>query len=411
MEGDFYVSYGRLDDYQRTIIENLFYSNEVVAGKAGTGKSLIALHKLARVPQGKRASLVVFTKSLKRYFEDGMRELGIEDHVVQYEQEWDKQPVDYLFVDECQDFSPERIDEFIGKGGKCFFFGDSEQTIMNFADRVTQSVETTAHKLGVSIHYLFTNYRLTKENAALAERVGNVRDLVRHCVRQGVKPQLILGATPQAQLDAIMDIIKTNNLTRVGILLPYNSLRGPVDEVVGLHEHEAAVGVPAVRGDHVRGDHVEPAVLGTEDVRIADAAGARERLRVQHGPVVVEREEMASVLADGEPDLLLLRIVAVEVGEEIAGAVLRGGYGVGLLRGGREGDADGAERGEGEFAEEGGSSGEGGTDRHGRSPDGKMACLRRILLVAWFDRAFCIIYISFKRKSRRRNGFCRKKPK
>ncbi len=223
MEGDFYVSYGRLDDYQRTIIENLFYSNEVVAGKAGTGKSLIALHKLARVPQGKRASLVVFTKSLKRYFEDGMRELGIEDHVVQYEQEWDKQPVDYLFVDECQDFSPERIDEFIGKGGKCFFFGDSEQTIMNFADRVTQSVEETAHKLGVSIHYLFTNYRLTKENAALAERVGNVRDLVRHCVRQGVKPQLILGATPQAQLDAIMDIIKTNNLTRVGILLPYNT--------------------------------------------------------------------------------------------------------------------------------------------------------------------------------------------
>ena len=96
MEGDFYVEYGRLDDYQREIIKTMFYNNEVVAGKAGTGKSLIALHKLARVPQDKSACLVVFTKSLKRYFEDGIKALGIEDYKVQYSEEWDHRHVDYL---------------------------------------------------------------------------------------------------------------------------------------------------------------------------------------------------------------------------------------------------------------------------------------------------------------------------
>ena len=90
----------------------------------------------------------------------------------------------------------------------------------------------------------------------------------------------------------------------------------------------------------------------------------RVALCCQHGLVAVQREEMASVLADGKPYLLLIRVVPREVGEEIAGAVLRGGHGVGHLGGGRERDADGAERGESEFAEGGGTSSEG----HGRSP-------------------------------------------
>ena len=223
MDGDFYVEYGRLDDYQRNIIKTLFYNNEVVAGKAGTGKSLIALHKLAKVPQGKTACLVVFTKSLKRYFEDGIKALKIENYKVQYRDEWDGQHVDYLFVDECQDFEPGDIAKFIESCDKCFFFGDSEQTIMNFAGRMTQSVEETARQLGVKPHILYINYRLTRENAALAERVGNTDNLVNHCKRNGVKPRLIAGATFDQQLDEIIRIVKEQNLTRVGILVPYNT--------------------------------------------------------------------------------------------------------------------------------------------------------------------------------------------
>lgn len=224
MEGDFYVEYGKLDDYQRHIIETLFHRNEVVGGSAGTGKSLIALHKLARVPFGKSAALVVFTRSLKKYFEDGMNVLQIADTKVQFKNEWDRQQVDYLFVDECQDFTSNDIQAFIGSCEKVFFFGDTSQTIMEFSENKNQSVEDTAAMLNVPVDYLYVNYRLTKENALLAEAVGKRNDLVKHCKRDGVKPQLIVGATFNEQLDAIIETITINNLTRACVLVPYNTL-------------------------------------------------------------------------------------------------------------------------------------------------------------------------------------------
>lgn len=224
MDGDFYVEYGRLDDRQREIIENLFHRSEVVGGSAGTGKSLIALHKLARVPQDKTAALVVFTKSLKKYFEDGMSFLQIPETTICYKQEWDwSRSVDYLFVDECQDFTANEINGFIQCCNKVFFFGDSGQTIMDFDGSVKQSVEDTAKMTGVPVDYLYFNYRLTKENATLAELVGKRHDLVRYCIRNGVKPQLIKGNTFDEQLDTIIDTIRANNLTRACVLVPYNT--------------------------------------------------------------------------------------------------------------------------------------------------------------------------------------------
>ena len=224
MEGDFYVEYGKLDDIQRNIIQTLFHRSEVVGGSAGTGKSLIALHKLARIPQGKSAALVVFSKSLKKYFEDGMKVLQIPDTTVLYKQEWGTgRYVDYLFVDECQDFTAEEIQQYIGNCEKVFFFGDTNQTIMDFDGSTKQTVEDTAKMVGVPVEYLRVNYRLTKENALLAEVVGKRNDLVRYCKRNGVKPQLIGGATFDEQLGTIMDTIRSNNLTRACILVPYNT--------------------------------------------------------------------------------------------------------------------------------------------------------------------------------------------
>lgn len=223
MEGDFYVEYGKLDDIQRTIIENLFHRSEVVCGNAGTGKSLIALHKLAQVPQGKRAALVVFNKALKKYFVDGLQVLQIPETKICYKEEWGMGwKVDYLFVDECQDFTSEEIKRFINSCDKVYFFGDTGQTIMDFREK-TQSVEDTAKMLGVPLDKLHVNYRLTKENAALAEVVGKRNDLVRHCKRNGTKPQLIAGSTFDEQLGTIIETIRRNNLTRACVLVPYNT--------------------------------------------------------------------------------------------------------------------------------------------------------------------------------------------
>lgn len=224
MDGDFYVDYAHLDSLQIDIIREKFHNHMVVKGKAGTGKSLIALHKLGRVGEDKKAILVVFTKSLERYFKDGFKALDISQQTVFHYDDWIPQDADYIFVDECQDFSHAQIQSFIDHAQYCYFFGDDEQSIYEWRSEGVQSVDETAKMVNVDAIELFKNYRLTKENARLAEYVGKDHYLVSRCEKTGAKPRLFTGATIEQQLDDMIRIIQNGNLTKVGILLPINDM-------------------------------------------------------------------------------------------------------------------------------------------------------------------------------------------
>ncbi len=109
---DFFIDYSRLDDFQRQLIERKNNKSMVVMGTAGSGKSLIALHKAKQVASlGESYAIVVYTKTLRKYFFDGLKELGLEN--VYHWHKWRKQRyhVKYLIVDECQDFGSQEIDE------------------------------------------------------------------------------------------------------------------------------------------------------------------------------------------------------------------------------------------------------------------------------------------------------------
>ena len=222
-ESDFYIDYASLDDFQRQLIDKKNNRSMVVTGSAGSGKSLIALHKAKQLAaSGDSYAIIVYTKTLRKYFEDGMRSLGLRN--VSHYHLWrhNNRKVKYMIVDECQDFTREQIDEIREYGEYCFFFGDSAQSIMGFSTP-TQSVEDTAHLLGVSADPLYFNYRLTKAIARLGEPVGQVEDLELKCKRDGEKPNLILARNFDEQLDKIAEIIKNRSLTNVGILLPLNN--------------------------------------------------------------------------------------------------------------------------------------------------------------------------------------------
>ena len=88
MEDEFYIDYARLDEIQRSFVDRRVNRSMVVTGKAGSGKSVIALHKAKQVSQLGSYAVIVFTKSLKKYFRDGMRALGLSN--VYYYQEWKK---------------------------------------------------------------------------------------------------------------------------------------------------------------------------------------------------------------------------------------------------------------------------------------------------------------------------------
>lgn len=222
-ESDFYIDYASLDDFQRQLIDKKNNRSMVVTGSAGSGKSLIALHKAKQLAaSGDSYAIIVYTKTLRKYFEDGMKSLGLRNVFHYHHWRYNKRKVKYMIVDECQDFTHEQIEEIREYGEYCFFFGDSAQSIMGFS-APTQSVEDTAHLLGVSADPLYFNYRLTKAIARLGEPVGQVEDLELKCKRDGEKPNLILARNFDEQLDRIAEIIKNRSLTNVGILLPYNT--------------------------------------------------------------------------------------------------------------------------------------------------------------------------------------------
>lgn len=223
-ESEFYIDYSSLDDFQRQLIDRRNNRSMVVTGSAGSGKSLIALHKAKQLAStGESYSIIVYTKTLRKYFEDGIRDLGLCNVYHYYQWKNNKHKVKYMIVDECQDFTKEEIDELRSCGDICFFFGDTAQSIMSFRDRATLPVEETARLLGVNANELYFNYRLTKEIAALGEPVGNVDDLELKCKRNGEKPNLIIASTFDEQLDKIAEIIRNRSLTNVGILLPFNT--------------------------------------------------------------------------------------------------------------------------------------------------------------------------------------------
>lgn len=222
-DSEFYIDYSSLDDIQRQLIDRKNNKSMVVTGSAGSGKSLIALHKAKQLAAtGESYSIIVYTKTLRKYFEDGMKALGLRN--VSHYHQWrhNKRKVKFMIVDECQDFTPAQINEIREYGEYCFFFGDTAQSIMGFTES-TMPVEETARFLRVTPNELYFNYRLTKDIAKLGEQVGNVEDLEFKCKRSGEKPNLIVASSFDAQLDRIAEIIKNRSLTNVGVLLPFNT--------------------------------------------------------------------------------------------------------------------------------------------------------------------------------------------
>lgn len=229
LESEFFIDYSSLDDFQRQLIDRKNNKSMVVTGSAGSGKSLIALHKAKQLAStGDSYVIVVYTKTLRKYFSDGLKALGLANVYHYHQWKFNKRHVKYMIVDECQDFSHDEIEEMKDYGDFCFFFGDSAQSIMGF-NKAVQNVERTAFDMGITSEPLYFNYRLTKSIAALAEKVGKVDDLIIKCKRDGEKPNLIEADNYNAQLDKIAETIKNRSLTSVGILMPLNiKAKGPL---------------------------------------------------------------------------------------------------------------------------------------------------------------------------------------
>lgn len=217
-----------LDEFQVGIRELSIDASYVIKGCAGSGKTILALYRANDIridaeASGKKANftVLVYTKTLRSFIRSGIRELKIGLNQVIHYKNWDGNPVDYIVIDEAQDFTEAELDEII-KGAKksLMFYGDSHQRLYLGG----MMLEDIAKKQGIPEKELLKNYRLPKLIAEFASYLGDDRHLASKCIKTGTtKPIVHQFGSWQQELDFIINEIQLRNYTDVGILLPFNT--------------------------------------------------------------------------------------------------------------------------------------------------------------------------------------------
>lgn len=226
----FYINETELDEFQHNLVLRNLDSSMVVSGCAGSGKSVIALHKAKAIQQSGRGTFrfIVFTVVLDKYMSDGIRTLGLNAENFTYYDDWRRHGcplADFMIVDEAQDFTRDEILALVRGQKTCFLFGDSAQSMYRTL-KPTLSIPDIVGVTGFEPKTLEFNYRLPKKIARLAALIGQgdgMADLELRCKGEGTElPHIDAYPDLTAELDAICKTIDNRHFEDVGILLPTN---------------------------------------------------------------------------------------------------------------------------------------------------------------------------------------------
>jgi len=236
VDSDWDVDEESMDDDQLDLIERTLDKSMLVAGCAGSGKSVIAMHKAEQIAQqGEDVILIAYTKSLTGFMNVGK---PIGPYRFYYHYQWVRQGMpnaDYIIVDEIQDFTQEEIQDFMHAAKKYYmFFGDTAQSIYRQYGKQTLTIEDIARLTGLNVLKLYNNYRLPRSVAKITQDyVGVNVDPYKEKVYQNKEkslPYIIYKSSIVEQIDAISTLVSNNTGKSIGILLPSNELALNVSE-------------------------------------------------------------------------------------------------------------------------------------------------------------------------------------
>ena len=232
----FDVEQKSMDDDQLELIGDTFDKSMLIAGCAGSGKSVIAMHKAQQImDEGGDVILIAYTKSLNRYMSQS-KENALMNRFY-YHWQWQNcgmPSADYVIVDEIQDFDEKEIKQFIAAAKKCFFFfGDTAQSIYNGFGKKTMSIDEISKLTGVSVSYLYNNYRLPKPVARITQdylgldeekdKVIKFSDAI-YQSKENALPVFVKCYSKAEQIEKMKEIIGKHGYRNVGILVPENEM-------------------------------------------------------------------------------------------------------------------------------------------------------------------------------------------
>lgn len=232
----FNVEKESMDDEQLELIGDTIDKSMIVAGCAGSGKSVIAMYKAQQILDSKGdVILIAYTKSLNRYMRQG-KDNNLEGRFY-YHWQWVDQGMpkaDYIIVDEIQDFDKVEIMQFINAAKKFFFFfGDTAQSIYRAFRKQTMTIDQISSLTGITVSRLYNNYRLPKPIAkitqgylGLTEDKDKVREYSEslYLSKESALPIFVECDSKSTQIERIISLINENKYRNVGILVPENDM-------------------------------------------------------------------------------------------------------------------------------------------------------------------------------------------
>lgn len=266
---DWMLKETELDDDQQLFMQMALDKSFIVSGCAGSGKSVLALHKALQIQakNGPRFKVIVYTKSLYRYMNAGRKQLNLPEGTFFYRLEWrwrrepkryangreylvyskdqngDKIPympsADYIIVDEIQDFTKDEILEFVKAARKnFFFFGDTAQSVYRGKCPVAEIARILPPNIQVVSFNLYRNHRLPLPVARVVQSIGvGLGTFIEQSYKsqENARPRFIQYNDENDQIAAIHRIITDGNLEDVAILLPRNDdVKRVYDQLTGL---------------------------------------------------------------------------------------------------------------------------------------------------------------------------------
>lgn len=236
----FALSKSELDAYQVLVLDKKIDRTLIVTGCAGSGKSVLAIHKAKELKdQGYSFLFIVFTQALGSYMRAGINQLDLDinsfstygkcfapdkdtlGNIVSWH--WAKGNYDFIIVDEAQDFSMDAIDELRKHCRNLYLFGDSAQSLYNsfiFDKKPTLRMQDLERRLNERMDDLILNHRLPESIAKVAQYLNSDDDrLVGRCQKKGGnKPKFLKLPDFESQCERAIEIINNLGLEDVGIL-------------------------------------------------------------------------------------------------------------------------------------------------------------------------------------------------
>ncbi len=225
----------KLDNDQLAVLNLPPSTSRVVFGAAGSGKTLLALWRAKSMQNlgiNAKFVLIVYTKALRRFIDSGISSIGLQGTRVVHYQKWEKEIVDYVIIDEGQDFSRTEIIKMKNSAKtSVMIFGDTAQQLYENKtfglpeSEKTLTINEIADFTGFNKSQLPNNYRIPLSVAKFAQFLNsNNNDIVTNCKNISVSllPRIIKFDTWQQELDFIIDTIRLRELRDVAILLPFN---------------------------------------------------------------------------------------------------------------------------------------------------------------------------------------------